>query len=791
MRQKFTLISVLLLSSYFGKAQQIVDRINAYGVAFPIEKISLHFDKEAYLPGETIWFKAYLFEENLPSAKSTNFYAGLYDEQGKLVQQMHSPIINSSTDGHFDIPDSLKSRQLTCRAYTSWMLSLDSSSAYSKTIRIISKTSDTTSVMLKTPTSLQFFPEGGDIIEGTKNTIAFKANFSNGLPVELSGSIKNKQTGAEVMPFKTMHDGMGRFDLEVEKGDRFFAEWTDTNGVIHETALPAAKPVGVSLKMTRLKDNLYYNIVNTLPGDSLHLLMYIYQKVFYKANISVKEGEPFNGMVPVKNLPTGVMQLTIFDAAWQPVAERVAFINNNNFSSSVAINNTELNIKRRGKNSIEIAVPDTIPFNLSLSITDAELNDAKAGRNIFTDMFLAGDVRGYIHNPVYYFTANSDAAIAANLDLVMLTHGWRRYNWKHMLEEKVPAIDSTEDQFLTLKGEVSLAAMKKIGAGETITLILKTKDSANHFYSVKPDSKGAFSTEGIVFFDSSAVSYSFKKNKLLNEEITISKSSFPYAPPPVWSSLSGFDSDQQLAAIKKYLNNRKDTSTFNKNKTLDAVVVKGRRNWKNDPLYKMDQRYTTGLFTGTNGFGFDVAHDGMAKAKFDIYNYMMGKVPGLSIDFTGGGKTFRATDGVRISYFINESGVDNDQIALINVDDIAYVKYIDRYAGELGLPHALSFYLKKGEDRINNASPTDMKLVKVAGYTPIKEFYSPDYSKSNTTEHTDNRITLLWLPYITTDAVTQKLPVTFYNNDFSKKLKVVLEGINDEGKMVHIEKTLE
>ena len=56
---------------------------------------------------------------------------------------------------------------------------------------------------------------------------------------------------------------------------------------------------------------------------------------------------------------------------------------------------------------------------------------------------------------------------------------------------------------------------------------------------------------------------------------------------------------------------------------------------------------------------------------------------------------------------------------------------------------------------------------------------------------TDARTTLLWLPYILTDAGNHKIPVTFYNNDLSKKLRVVLEGINAEGKMIHIEKIVE
>lgn len=82
-------------------------------------------------------------------------------------------------------------------------------------------------------------------------------------------------------------------------------------------------------------------------------------------------------------------------------------------------------------------------------------------------------------------------------------------------------------------------------------------------------------------------------------------------------------------------------------------------------------------------------------------------------------------------------------------------------------------------------------MIKVAGYSPIREFYSPDYSVSNTTTGTDARTTLLWLPYIVTDANNRRVPITFYNNDFTKKFRIVLEGIKEEGKMIHIEKIIE
>lgn len=790
------------------RAQVIENTINLYGTNFPQEKIHIHFDKEVYLPGETIWFKAYLFEEDVPSVRSTNFYASLYDEDGKLIQQQLCPIFNATTDGHFQIPDSLQSKQLICRAYTTWMLNFDTAFLFTKAIKLINNTKAENSNLIK-KVSLQFFPEGGDIIEGTRNTIAFKANYNNGLPFEINGVIKKQETGEVMMPIKSAHDGMGRFDLEIQPGEKFYAEWVDNKGDIQQTFLPNAKIIGVSLKVVPLKDKIFFNIVNKSANDSLHVLMYMYQKVFYKTDVAVPAAEPFTGTVPINTLPTGVMQLTVFDANWQPVAERIAFINNNNYTASTIINNKEISTAKRGKNIIEIEVMDTIPANMSLSITDAELNNEENNSSIINTVLLSGDVKGYIHNPSYYFANNTDATLKANLDLVMLTHGWRRYNWGDMLVAKMPVINYSADNYLSVYGQVSKEILQKSDTAEIVNLIVKTKDSTQHFYFVKPDATGLIKQTGLVFYDSAKVLYSFNKSKLLNTQMAFSKSNFTNPQSVflnnysyyIFPDTSGYLKYSQKASLFKYYNSNQQ---FNKDKTLQTVVVKsgGKNNWKNDPMLKMEEKYTTGMFRGgTNTEAYDLLHDEMAEATIDIYNYLGYKSRLLQIKYINGGKQIvgpvmgENTKSVPLVY-VDEHVVDISELDIIQVNNIAYVKIIYPYLGvrddDGKIKTAISIYLKKGDDLIDRRpKDTDLKMVKVAGYSPLKEFYTPDYSQNNTLLNTDARTTLLWQPYILTNATIHKIPITFYNNDFTKKIKIVVEGINDEGKLIHVEKLIE
>jgi hypothetical protein len=84
-----------------------------------------------------------------------------------------------------------------------------------------------------------------------------------------------------------------------------------------------------------------------------------------------------------------------------------------------------------------------------------------------------------------------------------------------------------------------------------------------------------------------------------------------------------------------------------------------------------------------------------------------------------------------------------------------------------------------------------MDMIILAGYSKFKEFYSPSYDRTPTNFDPDIRSTLYWNPYIITNKKTPRFKVEFYNNDISKKLQVVLEGVNGAGKMVRVVKIIE
>jgi hypothetical protein len=379
-----------------------------------------------------------------------------------------------------------------------------------------------------------------------------------------------------------------------------------------------------------------------------------------------------------------------------------------------------------------------------------------------------------------------------------------------MMTQKMPVIKYPVDEYLGVYGQISKTVMDKREKEEQVNLIIKTADSTNNFYSLRPDDAGLLKQTGLVFYDSARVYFSFNKNKTNNNQIAFSKFNFTY---PVLHSINNYK-DHLLndtasiifnpnTSLFQYYNANNSVNQFNDEKTLKGVILKtnGRRNWQNDPLIKMDEKYASGMFTaGATGYSVDVLHDEKAWTKLDIYQYLRTAIPSILIgNFNLESGRSLTYNGKAVLVYIDEHEMTTSELESLSLSQVAYIKLVPYFlgsgpdeSGTSGLRPALSVYTKKGDDLIDRR-PTDKDLgfVKVAGYSPIKEFYSPDYAVNNTNSGTDARTTLLWMPYILTDKANRKLPITFYNNDFTKRMRVVLEGINEDGKMIHIEKIIE
>ena len=181
-------------------------------------------------------------------------------------------------------------------------------------------------------------------------------------------------------------------------------------------------------------------------------------------------------------------------------------------------------------------------------------------------------------------------------------------------------------------------------------------------------------------------------------------------------------------------------------------------------------------------------------AAIDILTYLQARVPGLSIT-TGGSRPSATWRGANTDFFLNEFNTSIDQIRNIPISDISYIKAIrPPFFGSAGggSGGAIAIYTKRGGNtKGGNDNKKGMEYAVLGGYSVFKEFFNPNYDKPAENFEVDNRATIYWNPYLLTNKKSSRVRIEFFNNDISKKLQIVLEGINASGRLARVVKYIE
>ncbi len=102
---------------------------------------------------------------------------------------------------------------------------------------------------------------------------------------------------------------------------------------------------------------------------------------------------------------------------------------------------------------------------------------------------------------------------------------------------------------------------------------------------------------------------------------------------------------------------------------------------------------------------------------------------------------------------------------------------------------AIAVYTTKGKSG-RDWRQKGFDFYKRSGYAAGRDFYEMDHSKIKPESiSSDIRTTLYWIPEI--KIKDGKAIIEFYNDDVCKKIKVVIEGMDKNGKLLHAEKEIE
>ncbi|HWR32250.1 MAG TPA: hypothetical protein VN451_01890, partial [Chitinophagaceae bacterium] len=162
MKKLLTIQGLMLVVIFHSAAQKNDSALNMLSTQFPPERIYIHYDKEYYVAGETIWFKAYLYSDGKPSVLSSTLCIQFIDDKNRNIITQKYPVLGAVAKGNIDLPDSLLEGNYTVRALTPAMLNEEDAFIYKKNIFVIKPHSTTaTNIKQLQNLSLLFFPESG------------------------------------------------------------------------------------------------------------------------------------------------------------------------------------------------------------------------------------------------------------------------------------------------------------------------------------------------------------------------------------------------------------------------------------------------------------------------------------------------------------------------------------------------------------------------------------------------------------------------------------------------------
>jgi hypothetical protein len=764
----FLFTACLYQGSVLG--QSIDSSLSLYNSRFPQEKLHIHFDKDTYLPGETVWMQAYLLSDAKPSAVSKNLYFDWTDADGRLLVHNVSPITEGSATSYFKIPAWVRNGVVHVKAYTQWMLNFDRDFLYNKDIPVLMPLDGNYTAPEESQTTIHFFPEGGDLINGVGSILAFEALDQHNKPAKVNGVLKTANN-IVIDSFSTTYSGMGKLRFKPMAGEHYSAYWTDETGNLQVTPLPDAKANGLVLHVEPYNnDEFHYKVEKSKDASNLSQIMIvgtIHQKLVYHAIVNLVNNMA-EASISAASFPYGVLQLTAFDGNMSPLAERVVFINNQKPFVKIQMRKESVSLAKRSRNEISVEIPDDLVTNLSVSVTDAGLG-FDSSNNIYSDLLLAGDLKGTIPDAASFLSdpVNSND----HLNLLLLTHGWRKFNWETVVSGKFPTAKyPREAGFLSIKGEIKFST--GLDAQDSMSMLMISRDRKKHVLRLPVNSQGKFQQSGLFFYDSVQVVYKFNNISKLNSNGQIFFNS-DLLPP--------------LTAAKA------DEPSFSWVKVPDVILEKEMNGnlieTQDNSVPSVAMSYILTPKTDSMGRNSESAAHYLADNFEDLRfpTTLKENVPSDGRLASYRGNNYPAARN-NVNITLDGSAVAMDDLKTFNMKEVLYIKFLGR-SGQRGLP-TLAITSRQA---LEQASILENKtgFAVITGYTPVRVFYQPRYSnRIDDYKASDFRSTLYWNPKLHLDKTHRKTSFVFYNNDITNKYRVVLEGMNQDGKLCRIEEII-
>ncbi|WP_231425155.1 MG2 domain-containing protein [Pedobacter sp. Leaf250] len=763
------------------------------------EKTYLQTDRSYYSAGEDVWFSAYLVNGRSfsLSSSSANLYVELISPDSQILDKKTILLNKGLGKGDFKLLDYIPTGWYNIRAYTNWMRNFGNDFVFQKSIYITNNLKENATYATrnanKKPVGLaetsnkktiNFFPEGGSLVEGVNSLVAFKTNDNLGNGLKASGSIISSK-GDTVTSFQSTEAGMGLLTFTPKVNETYLVMGFFGKEKF-SAALPQILKKGLALHVTNDSLNIKALINANEPmfqeinGKTLSVLIKHAGENIYTGTVKMVKPS-ISISIPTKNFPAGIAVITLVDDLGKPHCERLIFIEGGKKVNYTVVPNKTV-YKSREKVILNVKATDIfglpVKTNFSLAAVDGLIPDD--GGNITSYLLLQSEIKGEIKNPDQYFDVKNPSR-SKQLDLLLLTQGWRNYLWRKLADATIN-VSYLPEPGLTIKGLVKEKVGNKPLQNMNITLF-GSGFSGDKLFTAKTDQNGHYFIDGLKWYGNQPI-------KISSQDIKGKKGG--------WLQIDSVEKPLQITFkngladfaknIDGEISKRMDYNRsykFGDSITLNSVDIKADQNKK---VVLFDQTMLT--------FGYPEQVFNITSADYSfngLEHFLLTKVNGAyplddadsgtseGISFLSNGKKIRPRIKINNKEELVGERLDYYSLTMDKINQVK-VQHLINNDGE-------DVYLLTLTIKDDALGETNLHLLNLnlTGYYTARDFYSPNYSNP-ASKNKDLRTTIFWAPKLETDTKGEA-NVVFYNGDNKGMIIIKADGITEKGSAVAAKST--
>lgn len=455
---------------------------------YPREKIVVQLNKTTFLPGESIWFQAYLIDpkSGMPSGISNNIYAGIFDANGKLIKHKLLFAEDGIAGGNFPIDSTFIGNEFTLKMFTRWMLNFDENLDFNQRIFVIQNDLYPNPIAKNhtTPFVVNVFNEGDSgFVENTLNNLIFTLTDAIGQQVEIETGKVLDESGKVVAEITEATEGIGRTAFFIESDKKYCLQLTAYNGMVAEKKILPIKKQGFIMNVNNLDPKklivrVYNNFPDDIPTDSLNYELAIEKDGYiFTKPLNLEAGKNLTVNLDKSVFTTGVYTAYLIKNG-KILAKRPFFNQDDRTLLKPAIT-----VLKAAGDSLQLQLNANAGFLVFSASLLPENTGALLKKSSLPQQLFPG-LADYFDNDL-----PDDRALLSQLDLNLITRSKSGSLWENRFNEAIK-MDYLIEKGISFRGKIKLKNGKQPKGN-----ILVFTESMSFQQTIVPNKDGSFESK--------------------------------------------------------------------------------------------------------------------------------------------------------------------------------------------------------------------------------------------------------------------------------------------------------